>query len=132
MANLQKKTEWRIYGRRADFNGLSARFSVSPVIIRLMVNRGVAPEEMGQYLHGTLRDLPDPALLKDLEKAAELLRSSNYSIYQIAEMTGVPNSNYFHRLFRKRHNCTPLEYKYRVRSGEDAGSPNDPAQTDLP
>ena len=73
MANLQKKTEWRIYGRRADFNGLSARFSVSPVLIRLMVNRGVAPEEMGQYLHGTLRDLPAPALLKDLEKAAELL-----------------------------------------------------------
>ena len=67
-----------------------------------------------------------------MEKAAELLRSSNYSIYQIAEMTGVPNSNYFHRLFRKRHNCTPLEYKYRVRSGEGADSPNDPAQTDLP
>lgn len=47
-----------------------------------------------------------------MEKAAELLRTSNYSINQIAEMTGIPNSNYFHRLFKKKYNCTPLEYKY--------------------
>ena len=68
-----KKTEWRIRARRADFYGLAARFSISPYLARLMVNRGVNEEEFDEYLNGTLDHLPDPLLLKDMDRAAEIL-----------------------------------------------------------
>ena len=69
----EKKTEWRIYGKRADFNGLSARFSISPVLARIMVNRGVAPEAFGSFLNGTLSELPDAERMKGIGAAADLL-----------------------------------------------------------
>ncbi len=50
-----------------------------------------------------------------MEKAAELLRTTNYSINQITEMTGISNPNYFHRLFKKYHRCTPLVYRARYK-----------------
>ena len=68
-----KKTQWMLYTKRADFNELAASFSISPVLARIMINRGVPPEEIGTYLHGTLDDLPDPGLMKDLDRAAEIL-----------------------------------------------------------
>ena len=68
-----KKTEWRIRARRADFYGLAARFSISPYLVRIMVNRGVAEEDFGEYLKGTLSSLPDPRLLKDMDRAADLI-----------------------------------------------------------
>ena len=51
-----------------------------------------------------------------MEKAADLLADSSFSINQIAELCGIPNTNYFHRQFRKHYNCTPLEYKQLRRS----------------
>lgn len=68
-----KKTQWMLYTKRADFDQLAARFSISPVLVRIMINRGVAPDEIGTYLHGTLADLPDPGRMKDLDRAAEIL-----------------------------------------------------------
>ena len=62
-----------LYTKRADFDQLAARFSISPVLVRIMINRGVAPDEIGTYLHGTLADLPDPGRMKDLDRAAEIL-----------------------------------------------------------
>ena len=39
-----KKTQWMLYTKRADFNELAARFSISPVLARIMINRGVPPK----------------------------------------------------------------------------------------
>ncbi len=68
-----KKTEWRIRARRADFYGLAARFSISPYLVRIMVNRGIAEENFEEYLSGSLSTLPDPLLLAGMEEAAQLL-----------------------------------------------------------
>ena len=63
--------KWVLEAKRADFQGLGRRFGVDPLIIRLMVNRGVCTEaEMERYLYGTLEDLNSPGLMKDMEKAA--------------------------------------------------------------
>ncbi|MCR5784172.1 MAG: DHH family phosphoesterase, partial [Eubacterium sp.] len=59
--------------KKADFFALSEKYGVDPVIIRLLVNRGVKEEEMGRYLNPTLSQLHDPHLLKDSDKAAEIL-----------------------------------------------------------
>lgn len=68
-----KQTQWMLYTRRADFSALSARFSVSPMLARIMINRGVEPEQFENYLHGSPENIPDALLLKDMERAAELL-----------------------------------------------------------
>lgn len=68
-----KNTQWMIYTKRADFNALAARFSVSPILARIMINRGVLPEEFGDYLGGSLAELPDARLLRDIDRAADIL-----------------------------------------------------------
>lgn len=61
--------------KRADFGALAERFGISPVTARIIRNRDVVGEEaVERYLHGTIRDLYDPHLLKDMDRAAALIR----------------------------------------------------------
>jgi YesN/AraC family two-component response regulator len=46
-----------------------------------------------------------------LEKAKILLRQSDYKIYEIASMIGIPNPRYFSRLFVERYTVSPLDYR---------------------
>ncbi|MBQ5916549.1 MAG: single-stranded-DNA-specific exonuclease RecJ [Lachnospiraceae bacterium] len=60
--------------KRADFNGLAERLGVSPVSVRIMRNRGLeTEEEMRKYLYGTLDELYDGSLMKDMGKAVKIL-----------------------------------------------------------
>lgn len=66
--------KWMLYGKKADFESLSARYGISPITARIIRNRDVVGEEaMERYLHGTIKDLHSPYLLKDGEKAAGIL-----------------------------------------------------------
>ena len=69
------EAEWRMHTKRADFNALGARFGISPVVARVMVNRGIDTEAaMEEYLHAGLEKTHDPALMKDVEKAALIMK----------------------------------------------------------
>ncbi len=46
-----------------------------------------------------------------LDRAAQLLRVSRWTIGQIAERTGFPNAYYFSTRFRRRHGVPPSEYR---------------------
>ncbi len=46
-----------------------------------------------------------------LEKAKVLLRRSDYKIYEIASMIGIPNPRYFSRLFAEKYAVSPLDYR---------------------
>lgn len=60
--------------KRADFNGIAARFHISPVTARIIRNRDVEGEEaIDRYLNGTLDQLYDPHLMKDMDRAAALI-----------------------------------------------------------
>ena len=67
------KEEWMIKNKQADFAGLAAGYNVPPLLIKLIINRGIEEENIGVYLRGTLKELHDPALMKDLVKAADML-----------------------------------------------------------
>ena len=50
-----------------------------------------------------------------LRKAEQLLEHSSLSVYKIAEACGFSNSNYFGDVFRRRKNCSPLQYRKQSR-----------------
>lgn len=67
-------SKWILQRKAADYKGLSDKLKVDPVIVRLMVNRGLSTyEEMEEYLHPTLDNFPDPHLFADMDEACGLL-----------------------------------------------------------
>lgn len=69
-----RKKEWRIQARKVDFDTLGAQLKVSPLTVRLMCNRGLQTlEEMRRYLYPDQEDLHDPLLMKDMEKAVNMI-----------------------------------------------------------
>lgn len=67
--------KWLVSAKKADFNKIAEEFHVDPVIARIIRNRDIVGEEqIEEFLNGTLADLHSPYLLKDVEKAAGILR----------------------------------------------------------
>ena len=46
-----------------------------------------------------------------LEKAAELLETTNLSVGKVAQKVGILNESYFYNMFKKRYGASPREYK---------------------
>ena len=66
--------KWIERRKGGNFLEIGERYGIDPVIARVMRNREVSTdEEIRSYLYGGKADLPDPHLLKDGEKAVELL-----------------------------------------------------------
>lgn len=81
----EMREKWIVETKKGDFNGLSREFGVSPLVVRCMVNRGLTDrEEMRQYLYGTLEDLHDPFLMKDMEKAVTLIKEAREKNWKVA------------------------------------------------
>ena len=68
------KEKWMVKNKSADFQAICDRLKVSGAVARIMVNRGLTDfEEMEAYLHPSISQLHSAKLLKDAEKAAEIL-----------------------------------------------------------
>ena len=66
--------KWMVSAKKADFNKIAEKFHIDPVVARIIRNRDVVgEEEIAKFLHGSMADLYDPRLLKDAEKAAQIL-----------------------------------------------------------
>lgn len=69
--------KWYVAAKRADFGGWAERFRISPVVARILRNRDLTSEaEVERFLYGTLEDCYSPWLLKDMDKAAGLIREA--------------------------------------------------------
>ncbi len=67
--------KWFVSAKRADFAAWGRRFGISPVVARIIRNRDVEDEEgVEKYLNGSLEDCYDPWLLRDMDKAVEVIR----------------------------------------------------------
>ena len=76
---------------------LIERLGISALLARLLINRNIkSVEEASPFLHGTLQDLHDPYLMKDMDKAVERIRRAVtarervviYSDYDVDGITG--------------------------------------------
>lgn len=66
-------SKWILKKIGADYTGLSQKFGVDPLIIRLMVNRGITEEEMSDFLSTDTQRLFEYKGLKDIDRALEIL-----------------------------------------------------------
>ena len=66
--------KWFVAAKRADFTKIGQEFGISPVLARIIRNRDIIEEEeIRRYLQGTIADMYAPGLLKDMEKAVDIL-----------------------------------------------------------
>ena len=67
--------KWVVINKKADFNEIGKRFGIHPVTARLIRNREVVTEKaISDYLHGTIKDLNNPHLLKDVDYLCAILK----------------------------------------------------------
>ena len=67
--------KWFVAMIKADFNGIAEKYQISPIIARLMRNRDVIGDEaIDFYLNGTVEDLYDGLLMKDMDRAVDILK----------------------------------------------------------
>lgn len=66
--------KWFITMKKADFNQIAEKYHISPILARLIRNRDIIGDEaVDFYLNGTIADLYDGMLMKDMDRAVEIL-----------------------------------------------------------
>ena len=66
--------QWVLLRKGADFEKIGKQFRISPRLACLVRNREIIGEqEIEKYLNGTLNDLHDGLLMKDMDKAVDIL-----------------------------------------------------------
>ena len=65
---------WFITMKKADFNRIGEKYHISPIVARLIRNRDIIRDDaIDFYLNGTIADLYDGMLMKDMDRAVEIL-----------------------------------------------------------
>ena len=60
--------------KKADFNRIAEKYHISPITARLIRNRDITgDDEIDLYLNGTIADLCDGMLMRDMDRAMEIL-----------------------------------------------------------
>lgn len=71
------KEEWRVYGKKADFKAIGDKYKIDQVVARIIRNRDiVTPEQYDEYIYGDLNSLHSPWLLKDMDRAADIVKAA--------------------------------------------------------
>lgn len=79
--------QWILNGRQADFTRIAGELSVPPLAVKLMVNRGIEEKDMRGFLSGSLSQLSDPYLMKDMKKACDILLTAAENYDTVAIVT---------------------------------------------
>lgn len=67
--------KWYLQTKKADFENISQKFNISPITARLIRNRDVVGDEnIEKYLHGSIEQLNSPWLMKDMDRAVDILK----------------------------------------------------------
>ena len=66
--------KWFITMKKADFGTVAEKYHISPITARLIRNRDIIGDDaIDFYLNGTIADLYDGMLMKDMDRAVEIL-----------------------------------------------------------
>jgi two-component system response regulator YesN len=110
--------EWKV----RDFKDYVARhygeksLSVQTVAASLSISASYLSKLVKRYLD---RSVIDYLTEYRMERAKELLATSDLMTYEIAEATGYPDARYFSSSFRRHVGVTPTEYRGERRRKTD-------------
>jgi single-stranded-DNA-specific exonuclease len=100
--------KWRLKPANPDLQAeLVAALKISPVVIQLLINRGIIdPDQIRSFLNASLKDLHDPFLLKDMDKAVARLQQARAAgetvlVYGDYDVDGVTSTAVVYRLLKK-------------------------------
>lgn len=66
--------QWLLMNKKADFTAIGEKFQIDQVTARIIRNRDVIEDEdIRRYLHGDIKDLYNPHLLKDGDRLVNIL-----------------------------------------------------------
>jgi len=66
--------KWFVMRKGAPFQEIAEKFKIHPILARLIRNRDVVGDEnIDRYLNGTIADLHDGMLMKDMDKAIDIM-----------------------------------------------------------
>ena len=66
--------QWFVMRKGAPFQDIAEKFQISPILARLIRNRDIVGDEaIEQFLNGTFMDLHDGMLMKDMNRAIDIL-----------------------------------------------------------
>ena len=106
---------------------LATAYNISPQVARILCARGIAYEEAENFLHPKLQNLmPDPYVLRDMQKAAERIAQAVENSEQVAiigdyDVDGATSTSELTRFFR--HNG--IEPLIHIPSREEGYGPSD-------
>lgn len=115
--------KWFMANKKADFEKIAKDFHISPELARLIRNRDVCgEEEIRKFLHGTKEDLYAPSLLKDMDRAVEVIRNAIAEHRKIRvigdyDIDGVCASYILVRAFRSLGADADTAIPHRVKDG---------------
>ena len=67
------ESKWMLYTKRAEFEKISARFNISPVLARIIINRDIKEEDFSIFLQNDLKLMHNAEVLTGIEKAYEII-----------------------------------------------------------
>lgn len=68
------KSEWFLYTKRGDFEAIAKRHNISPLLAKIIVNRGIDEEAIGSYLNAAKEELNDAHDFNDIDRAANYIK----------------------------------------------------------
>lgn len=115
--------KWFIVQKGGHFEKISKDYGISETLARLLCNRGVTPGmEMADYLSGDAGRLSDGMMMRDMDKAVELLgrkikEGKKIRVIGDYDMDGVNASYILYEGLRRMGACVDVDIPERVKDG---------------
>ena len=117
------KEKWMVINKKEDFIKLTSEYEINPLIARLLANRGIVnKKEASLFLKGTVNDLNDASLMKDMKKAVSIIKGAieekkKIVIYGDYDCDGVCSTTILYRTLKK----LGANFDYYIPNREDEG-----------
>ena len=115
--------KWYLQTKKADFKQISQKFNISPIVARLIRNRDIVGEEkIEEYLNGNIYNLSSPWLLKDMDKAVDILKikisdESKIRIICDYDVDGVCSGYILYRSLKELGAAVDVVIPHRIQDG---------------
>lgn len=116
------ESKWMLYTKRADFEKISARFHISPVLARIIINRDIKEEDFSLYLKSDLSLMHDADSLYGVEDAyneimSEIKKGNKIRVVGDYDIDGVCSSYILVKSLRRFGANADVRIPDRIKDG---------------